>query len=348
MLKRFLQGATRNLLESDLIHREVLTFLGPECAKEVQALKENRLQDVAGRKRAEGLVVLGRSIISTRSQLNDPDLHRYLWNDIAGPSIRFWFEGSKDPEYGPIRFYVDAIDYAAVMNMLPGFLMGGEPSAATRMVNTMHILNLKHLKTGGYFGRTPYLTLNTHRVWKDKNRTFSSAQVYWLILLIVDYLTVEIQMGWAQAIVDADLDEVKAFTDDQIARSYVTDLPLIAYMLCLGAVVQAATNRPGSSRSAALLQVVNSIGGDPMYVLQTLVTTDSMRSIQALKFLLDEDHPLQVLPDSNFALALRLQAATIKAFLSIKAIEQMIDLPEGQDVFTDARETIPHLLQLSL
>lgn len=85
MFKRLLQALARGVAAPVIIQNELRDLLGADAAAEVQALQENRLHDEALKKRATGLVALGRVIVSTRGQMKDPDRHRFLWHEIALP-----------------------------------------------------------------------------------------------------------------------------------------------------------------------------------------------------------------------------------------------------------------------
>lgn len=348
MFKRLIQAVSRNLFEPSILQNELKNTLGAEYAAEVQALTENRLQDEALRKRATGVAILGRAIVQTRSQLKDPERHQFIWREIAKPGIEARFNASQSREYDPARFYVDALDYAATLKMLPTLLQGGEQTLAIRMVDTLQNLNIRFSDSAGYFGNTPYWTLNNNPLWRAVDRDFVSVQIYWMILLLVDQLTAEVTQDWKKAILTADLDEVSAYTSEQRTQLLEQDMPTVAYLLSLGSITKASIKNPESLRSQALMQIVSSIGGDPMGIWQAIVSANSMNSIRLLKSIFEFNHPIQVLPDSHFSLALMLQAGIMKPVLGIQVIQDLIVLPRNLDVLENPKESMPHLLQASL
>ncbi|ULH15521.1 hypothetical protein MF271_16665 [Deinococcus sp. KNUC1210] len=346
MFRRLMQAMTRSAVEPALIQQTLQTTLGQDYANAAENLYSNRLRDDRAKRRAIGVVTLGRAIVSTRAQLNDPDRHAFLWQQVAKPGIDARFQASH-AAYDPARFYVDAVDYAAAMNLLPTLLQGGEQPLATMMVEVVQNLNARLLPHGGYFGNTPYWTLHDHQVWRGIDRAFTSVQAYWLVLLVVDQVAAEVQRVWAQALLGADLPAMRVFTPDQRAQLFGTDLPALAYTVSLGAVAQAAITAPASPRALALMQTLSSMGGDALAALNTVINVNTAQAVRAFKSVFSDTHPLQGLPDSDVVLALQLQVAAAKVFTAVPLIQTLISLPRDQDVLSDARETVPHLLNAS-
>lgn len=352
MFRRLLQALARGVAAPVIIQNELRDLLGADAAAEVQALQENRLHDEALKKRATGLVALGRVIVSTRGQMKDPDRHRFLWHEIARPGIDARYRASRAGQYDAERFYVDALDYAAAVNMLPDLLKSGQQTLAVRMVDTLLGLNSCFAETGGYFGNTPYWTLHTHPVWRAVDRDVSSVQVYWMIFLVAQELATQIQRSWAQALLEADLEVITSLSDAQRRQILCGDLSVLALALTYGIAAQAARTQAAgpqpSARARALIQTVQTISGDSEYLLQTLFGADTMGFLAAFRLIFNSSHPLHGLPDHGFTLSIRLQEAVRPLVPCLQLIQELLSSPPGQPVLSDARETMPHLLHASL
>lgn len=348
MFRQLLQAVGRGLFEPGIIQGELRNTLGAEYANEFKALTENRLKEESVRKRAAGIGALGRVIVQTRSKFNDAERHKFLWSEVAKPGIDVRFNASLSGDYDPARFYVDAIDYAAAVGNLSTFMQEGEQSVAMQMIDTLQDLNVKFIESTGYFGNTPYWTLHNYPLWRMTDRKFTSVQIYWMVLLLADKITADVSRGWAKALLAANLQEIASLSLEQREQIFGHGLPTVASILSSGAVIQASLKNPESSRSHALRQIASSVGEGQLYVLNTLSVDNSMKSIRALKSIFDDEHPIQVLPDMDFSLAIMINAATMHAILAIPIIKEICEMPYDVDVFTNPRENFPHLLNASM
>lgn len=348
MFRKLVQMLGRSAPGAADLEGTARSYLGDAYAAEVRRLQDGQLQDEPSVKRAQGVLALTRAIGASRGVLNDPERHRHFWTDVARPSINARYALTFGQGYDPARFYVDALDYAAVTGVLPAMLSGGEQPVAARLIDTVQALNLREQATGGYFGNTPYWPLHAHPLWRAVNREFPSVQAYWLALLTADEAGAALLSDLSQALLGAGLDEVAAWTPAERDQVFAVDLPQLTHMVALGALSVAASQHPGASRAQALATFMNTYAPNAPYFFTTLLQAGLGGLLAELKTLFPEGHPVRTLPDHHFTLGLQVQAALMKVLANVDLTGTLINMRPDENVLNDARNQAPHLLHASL
>ncbi|MHA0035894.1 hypothetical protein [Deinococcus sp. PESE-13] len=324
------------------------TYLGTQYAADLQNFMEGKYSnDESLKKRANGLIYLGRSIIKTKRIFQDDDRHNHFWKEIAKKTIDVRYGLTFSGQYDPARFYLDALDFSAVASFLPSTLTGGEIPVSHRMIDVLQSLNAREADNGGYFGNTPYWTLHNHQIWRLHERDFTSVQAYWFSLMLVDEAASTLSMDITRALI-SEGELISLLTPEEREDLISNDITKTSQYICFGALSFAATKNLNSPRLKTLNAIVESVAPSSNHAFQAVMSTSASSGIAALQVLVDENHFFHKLPEHSFILNLNLKAAFIKLLALTDIIETIGLMPKTENLIENPRESVPHLLHASM
>lgn len=324
------------------------TYLGTQYAADLQNFIEGKYSnDEALKKRANGLIYLGRSIIRTRGIFQDDDRHSYFWKEMAKKTIDVRYGLTFSGQYDPARFYLDALDFSAITSFLPSTLTGSEIPVSHRMIDTLQSLNAREADNGGYFGNTPYWTLHNHQVWRIIEREFTSVQAYWFSLMLVDEAASALSIDITRALF-SEGDLMSSLSLEEREDLISNEIVKLSQYVCFGALNFIATKNLEKSRLKALGAIVESVAPNSSHAFQAVMSASASSGISALQVLVDKSHFFHKLPEHSFILNLNLKAAFIKILALAEIIETIGLMPKTENLIESPRESVPHLLHASM
>lgn len=181
-------------------------------------------------------------------------------------------------------------------------------------------------------------------MWRAVDRTFHSVQAYWFLLEMCDQLGAEMYGELKHALQSAQYEwSVSHLPNIQ------KELAEWTYLLALGAAGHAAYSAGSDhKRARAFLHLLDGMPEHPVYLLQQHVGAEHMKSVQRLKAAFRPDHPLQLLPDTDVILNLKVQAALLKPVLCVEIFSTILEMSEDEVILTNAVEELPHLQSASM
>lgn len=105
---------------------------------------------------------------------------------------------------------------------------------------------------------------------------------------------------------------------------------------------------PLSLRAKALRSLTESVTLEALNAYLEVINLGLMETVSGIQSILPEDHILQNLPDSSISLNSSIKTDLFNLFFFSKTVSWMLEMPEGKDIIQNLRETVPHLLYISM